>query len=50
MSVKVIEGADSTLDKLEALEVDKKGRPKVPVKIQNVTIHANPLADMDPET
>lgn len=50
MGVKVIEGADSTLDKLEALEVDKKGRPKAPVKIQNVTIHANPLADMESES
>ncbi|RPB05902.1 cyclophilin-like protein [Choiromyces venosus 120613-1] len=44
---KVIDGVDSTLDKLEAVEVDKKYRPKNPVKIQRVTIHANPLADMD---
>ncbi|KAK3683789.1 putative peptidylprolyl isomerase-like protein [Podospora appendiculata] len=39
-------GDDSlaTLAKIEALEVDKKGRPKEPVKIERVTIHANPLA------
>lgn len=33
-----------TLSKLEAVEVDRKNRPKEPVKIENVTIHANPLA------
>ncbi|KAK3320880.1 cyclophilin-like domain-containing protein [Cercophora scortea] len=39
-------GDDSlaTLAKIEALEVDKKGRPTEPVKIERVTIHANPLA------
>ena len=41
----VIEGADTTLTAMEALEVDKKYRPKEPVYIQRVTIHANPLAD-----
>ncbi|CCX33043.1 cyclophilin-like domain-containing protein [Pyronema domesticum] len=45
---KVIDGADTTLTKIEEVEVDKKNRPKTPVKIQKVTIHANPLADMDP--
>ncbi len=39
-------GDDSmaTLDKLEALEVDKKNRPRQAVRIESVTIHANPLA------
>ncbi|KAL0941106.1 peptidyl-prolyl cis-trans isomerase 10 [Colletotrichum truncatum] len=39
-------GDDSTvtLAKIEAIEVDKKNRPKEPVKIEKVTIHANPLA------
>lgn len=39
---------DTTLKRIEDVEVDKKHRPKTPVRIQNVTIHANPLADMDP--
>ncbi|KAI5864409.1 cyclophilin-like protein [Durotheca rogersii] len=34
----------ATLAKLEALEVDKKNRPKDKVLIESVTIHANPLA------
>lgn len=34
----------TNLDKLEALEADKKGRPKEKVTIERVTIHANPLA------
>jgi peptidyl-prolyl cis-trans isomerase-like 3 len=33
-----------TLAKMESVEVDKKNRPKVPFKIEKVTIHANPLA------
>ncbi|RWA11017.1 hypothetical protein EKO27_g4072 [Xylaria grammica] len=39
-------GDDSlrTLAKLEAIEVDKKNRPKEKVLIENVTIHANPVA------
>lgn len=37
--------SDSTLSKLETLEVDKKKRPKSPVHIQKVTIHANPIAE-----
>lgn len=39
-------GDDSlvTLAKLEALEIDKKNRPKEKVLIENITIHANPLA------
>lgn len=41
---RVIEGWD-TLDKMEAIEVDKKSRPKEKIVIKRVTIHANPLAD-----
>ncbi|KAK8133837.1 hypothetical protein PG984_005849 [Apiospora sp. TS-2023a] len=39
-------GDDSlvTLSKLEAIEVDKKNRPKEKAFIEKVTIHANPLA------
>jgi peptidyl-prolyl cis-trans isomerase-like 3 len=39
-------GDDSlaTLTKLETVEVDKKNRPKEEIKIENITIHANPLA------
>lgn len=35
----------ATLTKMEAVEVDKKNRPKREIKIESVTIHANPLAD-----
>ncbi|KAI9821921.1 MAG: Peptidyl-prolyl cis-trans isomerase cyp10 [Pycnora praestabilis] len=42
---RVIEGIDTTLETLEALEVDKKYRPKERVTIRSVTVHANPLAD-----
>ncbi|KAK4973225.1 Peptidyl-prolyl cis-trans isomerase cyp10 [Elasticomyces elasticus] len=41
---RVINGWE-TLDKMEAVEVDKKNRPKEEIKIESVTIHANPLAD-----
>lgn len=41
---RVLEGWD-TLDKMEAVTVDKKNRPVEPIKIETVTIHANPLAD-----
>ena len=39
-------GDDSlaTLAALEALEVDRKHRPKEQVRIESVTVHANPLA------
>jgi len=38
------DGPDATLSKLENLDVDKKKRPKKPILIKNVTIHANPIA------
>jgi peptidyl-prolyl cis-trans isomerase-like 3 len=44
---RVISGAEDggTLDKMETVEVDKKGRPKEEkIVIENVQIHANPLA------
>lgn len=42
---KVIEGEDDTLDAMEAVETDAKNRPKESVRIERVTIHANPVAD-----
>lgn len=45
---RVISGAEdgSTLEKMEEVEVDKKGRPKgEKIVIEEVQIHANPLAD-----
>ncbi|KAL2260385.1 hypothetical protein VTK26DRAFT_5607 [Humicola hyalothermophila] len=33
-----------TLAKIEAVEVDKKNRPQQEIRIERVTIHANPLA------
>ncbi len=33
-----------TLAKIERAEVDKKNRPREPIRIDKVTIHANPLA------
>ena len=33
-----------TLDTLEKLDVDAKHRPLKDVRIQSVTVHANPLA------
>ncbi len=36
--------AIDTLEKLEAVEADAKGKVKAEAKIDHVTIHANPLA------
>lgn len=41
---RVLEGWE-TLDKMEAVAVDKKNRPQEAIKIEKVQIHANPLAD-----
>ncbi|KAF7505578.1 Peptidyl-prolyl cis-trans isomerase cyp10 [Endocarpon pusillum] len=44
---RVISGAEDggTLDKMEAVEVDRKGRPKgEKIAVESVRIHANPLA------
>ena len=39
-------GDDSlaTLKKMESVAVDKKSRPKEEIKIESITVHANPLA------
>ncbi|KAI9631762.1 cyclophilin-like domain-containing protein [Dioszegia hungarica] len=42
---RVIDGADTTLDTMEKVPVNEKNRPKTEIKILNVTIHANPLAE-----
>ncbi|EJD06517.1 cyclophilin-like protein [Fomitiporia mediterranea MF3/22] len=42
---KVIDGADSTLDAIEREQVDGKYRPIKDVLLNDVTIHANPIAD-----
>ncbi|KAI9836457.1 MAG: cytochrome P450 monooxygenase 4 [Sarea resinae] len=42
---RVLEGADTVLDAMEEIEVDKKYRPKEKIEIKSVTIHANPMAD-----
>lgn len=41
---RVLEGWD-TIDQMEAIQVDKKNRPQEAIKIESVTMHANPLAD-----
>lgn len=43
---RVLEGADTTLTKMEAVPVDKKSRPLEEMKIERITIHANPVADL----
>lgn len=42
---KVIDGVDSTLDAMERVPVNNKNRPLSEIKLINVTIHANPIAD-----
>ena len=37
-------GGEDVLTRIEAVEVDGKGRPKENIVIQSVTMHANPLA------
>lgn len=37
-------GGWETLDAVEAVEADGKGRPKERIEIEKVTVHANPLA------
>ena len=41
---RVLEGWD-VLDKMEGVEVDRKGRPVGGIRIEGVKVHANPLAD-----
>ena len=40
----VIDGFDA-LDKLERLPVNAKQKPIQPTKLNNITIHANPIAE-----
>jgi len=42
---KVIDGADSTVDAMEKVPVNEKSRPVHGIKLKNVTIHANPIAE-----
>ncbi|KAG8733672.1 Peptidyl-prolyl cis-trans isomerase cyp10 [Ceratobasidium sp. 423] len=41
---KVIDGADTALDAMERVAVNEKNRPLHEIKINNITIHANPIA------
>lgn len=43
---RVIEGWE-TLDKMEDVQIDKKNRPRDSIKIRNVIVHANPVADQE---
>ncbi|KAF8461424.1 cyclophilin-like domain-containing protein [Kalaharituber pfeilii] len=45
---RVIAG-EETLDTLEAVEVDMKGRPRKEIRVKGVTVHANPIADASEE-
>ena len=38
-------GGEDVLDRIEAIETDAKTRPKEKIVIENVTIHANPIAE-----
>jgi len=42
---RVIDGADLTLDAIEKISVDEKHHPIQDVRIKNITIHANPIAE-----
>jgi len=42
---KVIDGADSTLDAMEKVPVNDKNRPLNEIRLNSVTIHANPIAN-----
>lgn len=37
-------GGEDVLDRIEAVEVDTKGKPKRRIAIKGVTVHANPVA------
>ncbi|KAG5652164.1 Peptidyl-prolyl cis-trans isomerase cyp10 [Sphagnurus paluster] len=44
---KVIDGADSALDAMERVPVNPKNRPLAEIKLNHITIHANPIADAE---
>jgi peptidyl-prolyl cis-trans isomerase-like 3 len=46
LAARIIHGWD-TLDAMERVRVDEKDRPIVDIKIERVTIHANPIADKE---
>ena len=43
---RMIDG-EETLDNCEKVPVDKKDKPTHEIKIINITIHANPIADKE---
>ncbi|KAK1923845.1 cyclophilin-like domain-containing protein [Papiliotrema laurentii] len=42
---KVIDGTDSTLEMMEKVPVNAKNRPLNEIKLNRITIHANPIAE-----
>ncbi|SGZ08609.1 BQ5605_C030g10805 [Microbotryum silenes-dioicae] len=42
---RVIDGVDTTLDAMERVPVNEKMRPTVPIKLERVEVHANPIAE-----
>ncbi|KAH8090807.1 cyclophilin-like domain-containing protein [Filobasidium floriforme] len=42
---RVIDGSDSTLETMEKVPVNPKNRPLHEIKLESITIHANPIAD-----
>lgn len=42
---RVIDGADSALDEMERVPVNAKNRPLTEIRLQHITVHANPIAD-----
>jgi len=42
---RVIDGVDSTLDSMERVPVNEKFRPVHEIKLEKITIHANPIAE-----
>ncbi|KAL7424853.1 Peptidyl-prolyl cis-trans isomerase cyp10 [Cryptotrichosporon argae] len=42
---RVIDGADTTLDLIERVPVNERNRPTTEIKLYNITIHANPIAE-----
>ncbi|KDE03445.1 peptidyl-prolyl cis-trans isomerase-like 3 [Microbotryum lychnidis-dioicae p1A1 Lamole] len=42
---RVIDGLDTTLDAMERVPVNEKMRPTVPIKLERVEVHANPIAE-----
>lgn len=41
----MIDGSDTTLDFIERTPVNEKNRPTKEIRLESVTIHANPIAD-----